>query len=99
MSPDKTYKASLRIPTEEQYAYLEIHHEGTIQELLEAYNEATRAVKVGIGLEVKEWNGVLDKYRSGKGIEADMWERCNKAQAWLLHELDKSDSRLKGKEK
>jgi hypothetical protein len=96
---EEQYAATLRIPTSEQYAYIEIHHKGTLKSLLEAYSELTAMVKVGAGLESVEWNQMLDKYRQGKGMSADQMERMNSAQKWLIHQLDKSDERLKTKGK
>lgn len=91
------YIAVLRIPTT-QYAYIEIHHKGTIPELVEAYNEATRAAKVGVGLEQKEWNIAIDHYRKGNGMDVEAHEKMNAAQRWLIAELDRSDNRLKYQE-
>jgi len=39
----KTYKATLRIPTKHQYAYLEIEIEGTKEEIMTAYITLTDA--------------------------------------------------------
>lgn len=37
MGEDKIFKATLRIPTKEQYAYVEIQVEGTMKEIFHAY--------------------------------------------------------------
>ena len=44
----KTYKAQLRIPTAEQYAYMEVTVEGTAEEIIEAYHEITKKYKNGL---------------------------------------------------
>lgn len=89
-------KVTLRIPTADQFAFIEpVVEVESIEEAYRMYESAISMVKVGVGLEPKEWNAVLDKYRQGKGMTADEHERMNRAQSWLIHELDKSDSRIK----
>lgn len=92
----KEYKATFRFPTE-QFAYMEVSAEGTPETLKQQYDEFKRILKVGIGLETKEFNQVLDNYRSGKGIAPDTHERMDEQQQWFLHELDKSNQRCKSK--
>lgn len=92
-------KAKLRIPTAEQYAYLEVEVEGTHSEILEHYEKFNQLVKVGMGLDQKEWNECLDRYLSGKGMDVEHHEKMNKAQVWLIHEIDKSEGRRKPKQK
>lgn len=88
------YTGAIRVPTAEQYAYIELTHTGTLPSFLEAYNAATMMVKVGAGLEPKEWIAALDSYRLKKGLAPDVWEKMNKAQQWMIHEIDKSDGRM-----
>lgn len=88
------YTGVIRVPTSEQYAYIELTHTGTLPSFMEAYNAATMMVKVGAGLENKEWNEALDKYMDGKGMAPDIHEKMNKAQQWMIHEIDKSKGRL-----
>lgn len=42
---DKKFKATLRIPTREQYAYIEVEIEGTMQEIARAYLYGTMVYK------------------------------------------------------
>lgn len=37
----RTFKTQLRIPTREQYAYIEISVEGTLKEIVDTYERAT----------------------------------------------------------
>lgn len=90
---DYIYKAKFRFPTE-QFAYIEIEAEGSAESLKSQYNAFERLLKVGVGLDTKEWNKVLDVYRSGHGMSEEVMGRMNKAQQWLIHELDKSDMRI-----
>lgn len=41
MPEKKTFKATLRIPTKEPYAYIEPVVEGTVEEIINAYLEFT----------------------------------------------------------
>ena len=95
-------KATLRIPTNEQFAFIEFEMEVSgLSEAFEAYDEATGHFKAstdGVGLSTKEWNRCLDKYLTDFTMSSDEGERMNKAQRWFIHELDKSSNRLKAKE-
>ncbi len=43
----------------------------------------------------KDWNKILDKYLRGEGISETDHALLGKAQQWMLHELDKSRTRMK----
>ena len=90
---EKTYKATLRIPTAEPYAYLEIAIEDAPEAILSVYSEFTRLVKVGEGLARNEWNDCLQRYVAGKGMDVECFERMNSAQKWWIHEWDKLQER------
>ena len=49
--PEGKFKATLRIPTKEQYAYVEIEVEGTMKEIMRAYLLAQFTYKA----EDKDW--------------------------------------------
>jgi hypothetical protein len=89
------FKATLRVPTAEPYAYIEITVEDTPEAIFEAHRRFSKLTKVGVGLPTKDWNGILDNYRKGKGMSADQMERMDEQQAFMIHELDKSNNRLK----
>lgn len=90
----------LRVPTADQYAFCEIRFDSdemTPEQIRKAYDEYISAFKSSQGLPTKEWNDVLDEYRKNKGMDADKHELMDKEQQWMIHELDKSDSRLANK--
>lgn len=91
-------KIVLRIPTPEQYSYVELElypeEDWTPEQVRNAYEEYTSTFKFGGGLPQKEWNQVFDDYRRDKKMRVEEGERMNKAQSWLIHELDKSNLRL-----
>ena len=94
------FKATLRVPTAEPYSYIEITDDfADLASVLERYNEATRAVKVGVGLENGDWNACVDRYLKGEGMDVEHMEKMNAAQLWFIHQIDKSRNRTKPKEK
>lgn len=86
-------KYTLRVPTTEQYAYIEAEVEGTADEAILAYKELTRLVKGEGGLQAKEWNKVLDRYLAEGTMSPEDSEGMSLVQKWLVHEIDKSISR------
>lgn len=88
------YKAQFRFPTE-QFAYMEVSAEGTPEELKTQYDAFERLLKVGVGLETKEWNRVLDEVLETGKLEdgANLWERMDKEQQLILQEIKKSIKR------
>lgn len=87
-------KTTIRIPTT-QFAYLQFEFEGTPEEAIEEHN---RIIKLynneNAGLDQKEWNKLLDKYILTGVMESDEGERMSEKQSWMVHELDKSSSRV-----
>jgi len=89
-----------RIATPVPYEFIEYDYEP--QEEMEPkairamYNELSSAFKEkeDEGLPQQEWNKLLDEYRRNKGMQADVHEKLSKQQQWLIHELDKSNTRL-----
>lgn len=92
-------KATLRIPTEDQYAFIELQMDVDSEDAaVEAYKRVTGLVKASVGgLSQKDWNRLLDQYRTSGSMHPEDHEKMNKAQSWLIHELDKSDSRIEPK--
>ena len=83
----------------EPYAYIEMEAE---EEAFESaylhYQEIMQLVQNGVGLNPKEWNDALDKYRLGQGISEPEHAKMSGTQKWVIHEIDKSDTRIKGRE-
>lgn len=89
------YKTLIRLTIGPEYEYIEITLDNEPEAVLEAYRVFKRVLKVGPGLETKEWNQVLDKYRKGNGMSPEVHERMSDQEKWMIHELDKSNSRIK----
>lgn len=89
-------KHILRVPTKEQFAFIEAEFEGSSEDAVLAYNELTRAVTDGVGLPQNEWNEWLDGYLNGKTGELEKWEQMNSVQKWAVNEIKKSKKRKNG---
>lgn len=69
-----SFKASIRVPTTEPYAYLEIEAEGSPEAILEAYERFNSLVKRGKGLEAKEYDKFIERQLLG---ETNVLEQYN----------------------
>jgi hypothetical protein len=47
------------------------------------------------GLTDKEWRDCLDSYMYGHGMTPDTHDKMNDRQKWMIHELDKFNTRNK----
>jgi hypothetical protein len=92
-------KTLLRIPTNEQYAYIEHEFEGSADEAVEEYQRLTQLVKGGSGLPEKEFNGILDHYLSGEPFVGDeimaQIEMMSAQQRWTMNAIKRSKARTK----
>ena len=61
----KIFKATLRVPTAEQYAFCEIELEDTAENIADAYYELTRTFKPKEGLSDKDFNEFLENQALG----------------------------------
>lgn len=89
---------TLRVPTSEQYAYIEQTFDGTQEEAVEEYKNLTSLVKgySGSGLETKQFNKCLDEYiTTGTLIDgADLYATMSKSQQDVFQELKKAFKRI-----
>lgn len=92
------YKSQLRIPTTDQYAYIEVEFEGTAEDTIQAYNEFTNLVKPQEGLPSKDFNKILDAYLNGTGIPADVYMSMGDDQKMVIQEIKKSLKRIQAKQ-
>jgi len=88
-------KSKLRIPTAEQFAFIEVDFEGTPQETVSAYREITDMVQSKYGMERLEFNKVLDKYLETNTMTSEQYEEMSNRQKDVIQELKKAFKRLK----
>ena len=93
-------KATLRIPTNEQYAYVEAQVEGTREEIVEEYKLLTNAVRGGFGLEDKLFNKCLDEYLNTGTMNggSELYAQMSLDQQNVFQQIKKSFKRNKYKE-
>lgn len=92
-----TYKATIRIPTE-QYAYLEIETDGTPEHILETYREFNRLMKGGGGLDTKTFNQFLENQLNGGDNEMETYLAMSPEQQMVVQEIKKTIKRIQAKE-
>ncbi len=85
----------LRIPTLDQYAYIEVEFEGTTDEAIEEYNRLTQKIKGGVGLVRPSFNKILDKYLIEETMSADDYGAMSLDQQTIIQEIKKSKARTK----
>lgn len=90
-------KATLRIPTE-QYGFVEFEVEDTAENIQSFYYEMIEQYKDGFGLEIKEYNGVIDTYLRKGEMESDLYEKMSTKQKEVIQTIKRSFNRIKSKE-
>ena len=93
MQEEKEYKGIIRIPTE-QYAYIEIHAGGSVEEILELNTRVTKLYKGGEGLTEKEFDNFLDTYLSTDTGDVNVYEKMNREQSDRIQMLKRSFKRI-----
>lgn len=90
-------KSVIRIPTE-QYAYVEVEFEGTSEEIIAKYREITNMYKNNsLGLTVKEFNVVLDRYLEVANLSEEEYNRMSVDQQNVIQQLKKAFKRAEAK--
>ena len=94
-------KATLRVPTNEQYAYIECQVEGTEEEIVAQYHKMTSAVRGGFGLSDDQFNVCLDEYRTTGTLKegTEFYAEMSLEQQAIFQAIKKSDKRLAYKKK
>jgi hypothetical protein len=91
-------KTTIRIPTSEQYAYVEVEFDRpmTPEEIAIEYRNHTTAITGGVGLDTKVFNRILDRYLWGDGaMEADEYAGMNVEQISVVQTIKRSKARNK----
>lgn len=95
----QTFKATLRVPTNEQYAFVEVSLEDTAEKIREAYYELTDMFKPKEGLSVKDYNDFIDKYLLGEmnGL-GEIYHTMSKDQQDTVQTIKRSLARIKARQ-
>ena len=101
----KEIYTTLRIPTPEQYSYVEIAIEGdlTPKDVANLYWDYTMAFKPKpepSGLDDKTLNATLDEYLQTSSVKngTELWEKMNPAQQAIFQAIKKSLKRIAAKQ-
>lgn len=89
-------KYTLRIPTTEQYAYIEFNGDvDAAEEAVVAYREITKMVTGGVGMDTRDFNKVLDELMVKNSISGDpgMMEQMNIEQQSIIQAIKRSRAR------
>lgn len=88
---------TLRIPTSEQYAYVEIcfdpQEEMTADNVRKAYDEYTLAFRGKQGLSEREFNDFLDNVMNDGNNHIDALEKLNDIQEYVYQSLKRAKAR------
>lgn len=90
-------KITLRLPTKDQYAYIEVESEAnSIEDAHLAYQDAMKLIQgvPSIGLPPKEWNLWLDTYLKTKTGDADKYAAMSAEQQRVIQEIKRSVKRI-----
>lgn len=88
-------KTVLRIPTAEQYAFIEMDVSGLdADEVVSVYQDMTARVRGGTGMIDKDWNRVLDNYLWGTcTMTAEEYDTMSLAQQQTVQTIKRSRKR------
>ncbi len=90
---------TLRIPTADQYAYIEVPFDGTADDAFVEYQRLTAMVRGGEGLEPKAFNAILDEYLTTDKITGDpgMVSDMSLDQQMIIQSIKRSRARTSAK--
>lgn len=89
-------KTTLRLPTQDQYAFIEIEAEVTsIEDAVVAYADAMRLIKGNAeGLPDKEFNSFLDQYLTDNSGNLEIYTKMSLTQQHVIQEIKKALKRI-----
>lgn len=92
-------KAHLRLPTGDQYAYIEIETEvNSIEDAVVGYNGAMRLIKPSEGLPDKEFDAFLERQLLGEGNDVNEWEKMSPEQKKYIQANKRALNRISYKQ-
>ncbi len=92
-------KVTLRLPTNDQYAYLEADVEVfNIEQALTEYERIMRLIKGGEGLDEKEFNSFIDAQLMGESNHIDQYEKASAEQKKFIQILKRALKRIEARQ-
>ena len=93
-------KITYRLPTRDQYGYVEIEIEKenpTPTEVMETYEELMAEVRKDKSLSSREFNTFVDNYLTGGTITTDEYDSMSNGQKEIIQVIKRSKARTKDK--
>ena len=92
-------KVTLRLPTQDQYAFIEVETEVlSVEQAVEGYNAAMGLLRSGEGMSDKELDTWIENMLLGDGNDADTYSKATTAQKVELHRIKRALNRIKAKQ-
>jgi hypothetical protein len=97
-------KATLRIPTNDPFAFIELEKEvNDTEEAVDAYNSAIAHFKPntgGSGLDTKEFNRALDEFLTTSTLKdgVNLYQQMSREQQAVFQEVKKSIKRIQARQ-
>lgn len=89
------FKAQLRIPTPEQYSYIEVSVEETVENILILHNQFLRMVKPQEGIIEKVFNVFLENQALGKPNDINTYQAMSPKQQEIVQTNKRLFKRIK----
>ena len=77
-----------------EYVELDLSGEASPEQVKEYYQQYSQPFQNGAGLPDDEWREAVDRYRIENKMDVQKHERMSQRQKWMVHEIDKSNTRL-----
>ncbi|HEY6021402.1 MAG TPA: hypothetical protein VIY48_16300 [Candidatus Paceibacterota bacterium] len=97
-------KTTLRLPTKDPFAFIEVELEGDLQpeEIVERYGSLHGAywnrTKAGTGLDKKTFDAMLDDYIwNGGSWKEEQFSKLNEEQQTIVQAIKRSKNRVQGR--
>lgn len=89
-------KTTYRIPRKEQYSYVEVSYDESLdeEEIARRYFILTEALKPKVGVSTKEFNSFIDAQLKNTGGDVEVYNQMNTEQKLVVQELKKAIKRV-----
>lgn len=92
-------KHKILIPANAQFSNIEFEFEGTAEQAIDEYYRLFDLFRGGVGLDDKEWRGLIDAYMTGnKSYDYEaIIGKLSERQQWCMNQIKLSRVRIKPK--
>ena len=92
-------KATLRLPTQDQYAFIEVETEVmSKEEAIESYHEAMRLLKPKEGISDRDFNAFLDRQLLGESNHVEEYQLMSQEQKNVVQAVKRALKRIEAKQ-